>query len=229
MQEVEYSPNHELALPHVDALIVLGRNFQPGFKRRTLADQRFHLSPGSRINTLAAGLICKAGLADTLIFSTGHTAGSNVPSEARAMKDHLQRIFKDIPDEAIILEETSVDTEGNAKEVKKIIDRHPEFKTFGLLADTSHLERTPLFERVGIQVIPFDALAILGEERPGLIANYLKSEIYQETEKQDNRVRQIQSLPIVSPLTSWLLHKVALRMRNPNKLNPYVNEPSEQK
>ena len=37
------------------------------------------------------------------------------------MKDDLQRIFKDIPDETIILEETSVDTEGNANEVKKII------------------------------------------------------------------------------------------------------------
>ncbi|MGA2911722.1 MAG: YdcF family protein [Candidatus Levyibacteriota bacterium] len=229
MEELEHSPNPELALPHVDALIVLGRNFQPGFNRKTLAEQRFHLSPGSRINTLAAGLICKAGLADTLIISTGHTAGSNVPSEAKAMKDDLQRIFKDIPDEAIILEETSVDTEGNANEVKKIIDRHPEFKTFGLLADTSHLERTPLFERVGIQVVPFDALAILGEKRPKLIENYIKSEIYQKTEKQDKRARQIQSLPIISPLTSWLLHKVALRMRNPNKPNPYISKTSGQK
>lgn len=225
MEELEPSPNPELMLPHVDALIVLGRNFQPGFNRKTLAEQRFHLSPGSRIDTLSAGLVWKAGLADTLIISTGHTAGSNVPSEARAVKDDLQRIFKDIPGEAIILEETSVDTKGNADEVKKIIDKHPEFKTFGLLADTSHLERAvALFLKAGIQVIPFDALAILGEKQPRLIENYLKSEIYQETEKQDKRAKQIQSLPVISPLTSWLLHQVALRMRNPNKPNPYLKK-----
>jgi hypothetical protein len=224
MGELEHSPNHELMLPHVDALIVLGRNFQPGFNRKTLAAQRFHLSPGSRINDLAAGLIHKAGLADILITSTGHTAGNNVPSEAGAMKDHLQRIFKDIPDGAIIPEEISVDTEGNASEVKKILDSHPELRTFGLLADSSHLKRAvQLFKRAGISVIPFDALAILGEKRPDLVEHYLQSEIYQKTEKQDKRAQQIQSLPVVSPLTSWLLHKVALRMRNPNKPNPYMN------
>jgi len=227
MEKLEHLPNREVELPRVDALIVLGRNFQPGFNRRTLAEQRFHLSPGSRINVLAAGLIYKAGLTDKLIISTGHTAGSNVPSEAKAMKDHLQRIFKDIPDEAIVLEETSVDTEGNVNEVKKIVDQNPELRTFGLLTDESHLERAePLFEKSGVSVLPFNALVILGEKRPRLIENYIKSEVYQKTEKQDKRAQQIQSLPIVSPITSWLLHKVALRRRNPDKPNPYMSETS---
>ena len=224
MERLEHVPSPESPLPRVDALIVLGRNFQPGFNRRTLAEQRFHLSPGSRINDLSAGLILKAGLADVLIISTGHTAGSNVPSEARAMKDHLQRIFKDIPDEAIILEETSIDTEGNVSEIKKIVDQHPELKTFGLLTDPAHLKRAvPMFKKSGLSVIPFDALKVLGGERPGLIENYIQSEVYQKTEKQDKRAQQIQTLPIVSPITSRLLHIVAVRMRNPNKPNPYMN------
>ena len=223
MSQIEKQPNPELELPKVDALIVLGRNFQPGFNRKTLAEQRFHLSPGSRINDLAAGLILKAGLADVIILSTGHTAGANVPSEARAMKDHMQRIFKDIPEESIILEENSIDTEGNVSEIKKILGQHPEFRTLGLLTDTSHLERAvPLFNKAGLPVTPYDALSILGEERPGLMENYINSEIYQKTEKQDKRAQQIQTLPVVSPVTSWLLHRVALRMRNPDKQNPYL-------
>ncbi len=222
MEKRERSPVQELELPHVDALIVLGRNFQPGFNRKTLAEQRFNLSPGSRINDLPAGLLLKAGLTDTLIISTGHTAGTNVRSEAKAMKDHIQGIFKNIPDSSFILEETSIDTEGNAREVKKIIDAHPELQTFGLLTDSSHMERAVrLFKKAGISVIPFDALAIMRNMRPTLIEHYLKSEVYRKTEKQERNARIVQTLPVLHPLTSRVLHQVALRTRNPNTYNPY--------
>ncbi|HVZ58244.1 MAG TPA: YdcF family protein [Patescibacteria group bacterium] len=222
----EFSRNPEAELSRVDALIVLGRNFQPGFDRKALAEQRFHLSPQSRINDLAAGLLYEAGFADTLVISTGHTSGSNVPSEAEAMKTHLQSIFKDIPDEAIVLEENSIDTEGNAAEVKKITEQHPEWKDFGLLTDPSHLERAvPLFTQQGMTIKPYDSLAILGAKDsmfvPEFVENYLTSELYQNTIKQDRRAQQLQTLPVVSPITSRLLALAARHMRNPNRVNPH--------
>jgi hypothetical protein len=215
------SPEEELS--HVDVLIALGRNFQPDFDRKTLAQQRFHLSPGSRINALVTGLLYEAGLADTLLLSTGHTSGSNVPSEAQAMKDYMQGIFKDIPDEAFLLEETSIDTEGNLREIQKILLQHPEFETVGLLTDTSQLKRvTSPFAQAGISVKPFDSLKILGEKRPEFVEHYIQSELYQNTEKQDRKAQLMQSLPIISPITSRLLHQIALHRRNPNKINPYM-------
>lgn len=209
--------------PHVDALIVLGRNFQPGCNRQTLAEQRFHSSPGTRINSLALGILFNEGVSNIAIASTGRTAGSNVISEAEAINSNVRRVFKLNPEKKIILEEDSIDTEGNVTCVKKIIQEHPELHTFGLVSDTSHLERAvPLFEKAGIPIVPFDSLEILKKKRPRYVEHYEVSEINRNTQKQDKKAQIIQNLPFISPITSRLLHLVALRMRNPNRPNPYV-------
>ncbi len=210
--------------PQVHTLIVLGRNFLPGINRETLANQRFTLSAQSRINALAAGLLYRAGLTEMMILSSGQTAGSNLPSEAAAMKLHMLRIFQSIPSEAIKLEETSIDTEGNAREVKKIVaQQHPKHASFGLLTDTSHLQRAvPLFNRIGLPVHPFDSLQILGKSRPQLIERYAASEVYQNTLLQDAWIGKLLSIPLLHPFSSWMIRVAARAMRNPNKPNPYV-------
>ncbi len=217
-------------LPQVHALIVLGRNFLSGIDRKVLAHQRFTLSAQSRINALATGLLYKAGIAETMILSSGQTAGSNLPSEAYAMKQHILRIFQGIPSEAIQLEETSIDTEGNAREVKKIVARqHPEHASFGLLTDTSHLRRAiPMFKRNGLHVHPFDSLRILSKSRPQLIEKYVASEVYQNTIQQDALIGKMLSVPLLYPFSSWMLRIAVRTMRNPNRPNPYVVQKQEE-
>ena len=195
--ETEHRPETaEVPRQKLDALIVLGRNFLPGFKRKEIEAQRHHLSPDSRINVLAAGLLYKAGFADKIIFSTGHTAGEDLPSEAQAMKSHLLRIFPSIPEEAIILEEISLDTQENAKEVKKIIDKY-KFENVGLLTVRSHLKRAiRLFEKAGLTASPFASEETLKDKRAKFINNYMSSDLGKKIAKQERIVALVQPLPL---------------------------------
>ncbi|HZQ29845.1 MAG TPA: hypothetical protein VFA93_02085 [Patescibacteria group bacterium] len=92
--ELPFLPELESKL---DAIVVLGKNIGVDWTKDTIRKQRFHLSPHARISVDAAGLLYKAGFAERIIFSTGKTADSDIPSEAALMKLHLQRIFKTIP------------------------------------------------------------------------------------------------------------------------------------
>ena len=68
------------------------------------------------------------------------------------MKDFLKEKFPEIPDSAVILEEKSIDTAGNAEEVSKLIKRYG-FSNIGLLTVGFHLPNARrLFDRYGIKV-----------------------------------------------------------------------------
>lgn len=102
--------------------IVLGKNWNWNTNPLELSDD-------SKISTLALGYHVKKaigqGLDVSVVFSTGHTAGSKYISEAEAMYRFYRSKF-DIESSkvSIFLEEESLDTIGNAKMVKKNIDQY---------------------------------------------------------------------------------------------------------
>jgi uncharacterized SAM-binding protein YcdF (DUF218 family) len=139
---------------HLDALVVLGKNIGVGWTgekiRRAGALGRGFLSGHAKLNVLAAGNLYMLGNIGTLIFSTGQTSG--YPSESQAMKDFLIKNFPKIPDSAIILEEKSIDTAGNAEQVSRIIKEN-DFKTVGVLSVGFHISNAKLlFQRYGVKV-----------------------------------------------------------------------------
>lgn len=113
-----------------DYIVVLGKNIGKNSTREDIRIRKQHLSIDSKINAIAAALSYREAkklnpnTTMKLIFSSGKTAGQDRPSEAKAMKDYLHRKFIDIPEKAIILEEVSVDTPGNAEEVGKLLKKY---------------------------------------------------------------------------------------------------------
>lgn len=200
----------------LDALIVLGNNIGMGWAPNDIKAQRFHLSPRSRINVLATGILFKAGISDRIIFSSGKTAGKDTPSEAEAMKRHLLRIFPSIPEQVITLEEDSLNTYTNAQEVRRIMEQQG-LKEVGLVSTGSHLKRAAyLFKQAGISFDPHNILAseeILRERRPGYVERYLKSDSVSKESAKEKRVYFVQRLP----LGSQLLDFITRFTRNPNK------------
>jgi uncharacterized SAM-binding protein YcdF (DUF218 family) len=82
------------------------------------------LSLDSRLTAMAAGVLYSEGVAERIVFSTGHTAGDEYPTEAQAQAKELRRFFpeEEIPGEHVLLEEDSFDTAGNVDEVKRMIE-----------------------------------------------------------------------------------------------------------
>ncbi|HXE10422.1 MAG TPA: YdcF family protein [Verrucomicrobiae bacterium] len=124
------------------AILAHGKNWQIPVPEDPAAAE---LSIESQINAEAAGLLYERGAGDVIIFSGGHTAGPEYPSEARAMLDsmrgHKRFSGSQVPEEAIRLEEDSSSTAGNLAEV------HARLEEFGvdnvvLLTVGYHLPRT---------------------------------------------------------------------------------------
>ena len=106
------------------------------------------LSPESKITALAAGVLYKEEIGEKIIFSGGHTKGPTRESEARKMQELIRNKFPDIPEEDILMEETSLDTAGNAFAVKKVL---PENSKVILLSFAYHLPRARrIFKNFGI-------------------------------------------------------------------------------
>lgn len=144
--------NSETDRPKLDALIVLGHNIGAGWKGERIRRVPDHLSGHSKLNALAAGILFKEGLAKNIIFSSGHTAGNETPSEAEAMRDFLITRFPEIPSSAIILEDKSIDTAGNAEESIRILNKQ-NYSSVGLMSTNDHLRNSIiLFARYGLRV-----------------------------------------------------------------------------
>jgi uncharacterized SAM-binding protein YcdF (DUF218 family) len=147
---VETIRTNETLFAPPDLLIVLGKNIGVGSTQMDIQKDRFHLSRESRFSSLAAGMLWQPGM--DVLFSTGKTAGPEVPSEASAMKSYLKVHFPDIPDENILMEETSIDTAGNAEEVS----HYPNIRSYdhiGLLSVGYHVANAAtLFERYGVNI-----------------------------------------------------------------------------
>ena len=164
-----------------DVLIILGKNIGIGSEAKDIQNDNFHLSPESRINALAAGMLYKPGM--ILLFSSGPTAGGDTPSEAKAMKDYLMLHLPDIPTASMLLEENSIDTASNAEEVTKIIYER-NFKHLGLVTVGYHLQNAAtIFERYGTPIEQtFVAEDIVRERSP-------HHEAYIERWKNSKRIR----------------------------------------
>ena len=152
MRNPENFPNSEIINPKLDAIVVLGHNLGTGYTGERLRELPDHLSGHSKLSVLAAAILFKEGFTDRIIFSSGHTAGKETISEAEAMRNFMKKKFPEIPDEAIILEEKSIDTAGNAEESIKIV-KQLKLSNVGLMSTRDHLKNsTVLFRRYGLNV-----------------------------------------------------------------------------
>jgi uncharacterized SAM-binding protein YcdF (DUF218 family) len=137
-----------------DLLIVLGKNIGVGSTKEDIQADKYHLSVESRFNTLAARAIYESGM--TVLFSTGQTAGPEIPSEAGAMRDYfMSRYRKDLADpKDVKTEEISIDTAGNAKEVARWLQgNRQKYGKIKLLTVGYHAEAaTTLFENYGVKI-----------------------------------------------------------------------------
>lgn len=108
--------------PHFEAMVFLGKNWQRRFR---FTNNRLHFDPfrasiETRIAALAAGLAYELGLTDRIVFAGGCTGPT---SEAELMRKRIRSLFPEIPDEAIILEDRSLDTTENARYIKELFER----------------------------------------------------------------------------------------------------------
>jgi hypothetical protein len=128
-----------------DVVVALGKNC--GLVRKL----RIEDSRPTQYTTLAAGILLKRGCTDRIIFSGGRTLGEDEPSEARQMYDFLMRCLPRKDYEHLIqLEEKSIDTYGNACEIKKMIG---DKENVGLLSISPHFPRAAeTFHNAGIDV-----------------------------------------------------------------------------
>lgn len=191
-----------------DAVVVLGKNLGLGFGKDKIRKQKGYLAPHGRINTDAAGLLYKDGRTKKIIFSTGVTV-SDLPSEASLMKTHLQKMYPDIPDEDIILEEISKQTKGNAQEVAKVIkelDINPE--NVGLVTMGFHMDRAQKFFRnQGLNLDSLPSQEIVGEKFPKFIKNYKRKTIYVGEQIMEFGFKIIQSMPILKDIAQSYVEK----------------------
>lgn len=84
------------------------------------------------------------------------------------------------------------------------------------------MRAVPFFKKEGVNVEVFDSIAILQEKRPSEVGEYIQSELYKKTVRQDMIVQTLQTFPVLSPLFSRILYQIARHQRDPQVLNPYV-------
>ena len=172
-----------------DCVIVLGKNWEKYPDNEPSSVGHIELSVESKITSLAAGEMYSAGLVKKVLFSTGHTAGSNFPSEAEAMKKFMKDKFTEIPDKDIILEEKSFDTPSNAREVKKIIKKYG-FKKLALLTTRVHMLRADkLFRHFGIKVDDF-----YSEEETKKISSHYKKFVQKYSKSRRAKAEELKEL-----------------------------------
>lgn len=211
MEKLRHSP--EMPTPKLDVLIVMGRNFLPGHKRHEIESTSTHLSPESRMNVWAAVLLYRAGLVGNILFSTGYTAGKDLPSEAQAMKNlfiRLSGISQDIALRVILPpQEETKSTDPESKEDARIVKEYG-FRNVGVLTTggdrdidqpTGHIDRALWwFNKRGLDVTPLITEDILKDKFPRFVGKYLSSDLAQRVAKQERLASKIERSPIVGPL-----------------------------
>jgi len=178
--------------PTPDMLVVLGKNIGIGSPPEAIRNNRWHLSTESRLNVIAAGELYRPGT--ELLFATGKTAGEDVPSEARAMRDYFDRLFPDVPEEAKQLAENSIDTAGNAEEASQML-AGSRYGHIGLLSVGYHVENARiLFENYGVTIDWAYAAEEIVKERSSHHAAYVlawKGLSRVRAERRKERVRKV--------------------------------------
>jgi uncharacterized SAM-binding protein YcdF (DUF218 family) len=135
----------ESTAPRADAIVVLGGGGHLGWAKR----------PGTRAedlpySRLAAGArLWFAGRAPVVILSGGGEGGR---SEARSMAWAIRTLG--VPSQALLLEQRSTDTLGNAVHTAELARRHGVRRIL-LVTSAIHMPRAQLlFRRTGLEVVP---------------------------------------------------------------------------
>ncbi len=134
---------------HYDVGIVLGGMTEYNGDVESLSTRR----SGDRI--FQALSLYHQGHVKKLFISgdSGHITDRGL-HEARQMKAIL--VKWGIPEEDILTEEISKNTYQNARETKKVLEDHPELKTYLLITSGTHMRRAMgCFERQGLRCAPF--------------------------------------------------------------------------
>ncbi|MEK7534746.1 MAG: ElyC/SanA/YdcF family protein [Patescibacteria group bacterium] len=205
---------------------MLGENIRKDWSPKEIQEDPFHLSPYSKANALAATILYLQCITDTFIFSTGYTAGKNMPSEAEAMQAYLRRIMQPMLDASIknphledfflnrspfnffpniILEQRSVNTSGNAKETARIIRgfSSDSSRGVGLLALGFHLRRADThFKKHGVEAKLLATENILEKVLPGIKDKFMNPTMVAQEIKRENIIRKIENLPLGTTATS---------------------------
>jgi uncharacterized SAM-binding protein YcdF (DUF218 family) len=161
------------ARSELPTVIVLGSGFREDEAGKII--QPLQLGLEGKMRVLAAGMLFESGSTDKIIFSGGKTAGVDSESEARVMQEYLQRKFKTIPAEAIILEENSLSTDENAKNVQGILDNYEGgvIQQAILLTSQTHLARAKkIFARAGLDFLQGKAAEELLMSRSSKYTNH---------------------------------------------------------
>lgn len=131
----------------LDALVVLSE----GWKKLKDENLGSRASTESRMRALAAGELYRAGVSDKIII-TGGVINSQSRTIAEEMQRYLLTHFKDIPPEAVILEQAALSTRDNAKKIKEMVERQG-LKNIGILTSATHLKRAErIFRRFGMNI-----------------------------------------------------------------------------
>lgn len=132
-------------LPKADAIVVLGGG-RYGWVERAQVDLR-----QLKYSRVAAGARAwRAGRAPLIILSGGGEGGTG--SEAQHMARAIERLG--VPASALLLEQRSRDTRGNAAFTAEIAQRHG-MRRMLLVTSSLHMPRASLvFRQAGIDVVP---------------------------------------------------------------------------
>ena len=123
----------------------------------------YGLTLESKMTALAAGELYKRHMSGKIIFAGGKTSGDNHNSEAKDMASYLRKHRPDIPQSDIILEENSIDTLENARNVRPILETH-KFSNLTLITLNYHIPRAErIFAENGIPTFPYSTELLIGE------------------------------------------------------------------
>lgn len=200
----------------LDVVVALGKNWD-----FSIEGKRIYLSLESKLTALAAAELYAQKNVKSIIFSGGETAGldSNgnaYPSEAEEMKKFIRIFFQksEIPDKAIILEEKSIDTAGNAEEVRKII-KAKKFERIGLLTVGFHLPRAKeIFKNHNVSIAEyFSSEEIL--KNKNLYYDKLINDYYWSTKYFTEIIKETVGLGLVHTIdpTGKMLRKITSQTR----------------
>ena len=177
-ENLEVSENISILPEKFQAVVVLGKNWREMPPKIKPENWKLHLSLESKISAIAAGEMYISGLTDKIIFSTGKTAGIDYPSEAEAMQNLLKMKYPKIPDDAIILEDKSIDTIDNVDHVALILEMY-NLQNIALITVGFHIERSKkIFKNAGIDVHGFPSEEIIkkrSEHYKKFVDNFLSS------------------------------------------------------
>lgn len=221
---------NDAVIPHDYGAHLVDWNGQPLTGRYVTAD----LSVESKMTALKAAEMFLQGRAGRIVFATGETAGTwkdrfghvhHYPTEAEEMKKFVRRFYTEaqIPDSAILCEDTSIDTAGNAEEVKRRFLDPLRIKNVALLTVGFHLKRSMrLFNSYGITVKQGFASDEMSDRGEGRISS-AHYERYLTKYHQSDRYKALVSLEKKAELISRVDRKGKLTRlitkRSRNKVN----------